>query len=61
MVSLLISVLVLVLILGAICFIIRSAPFIDEPFKSWGIWAVMVIGLIVFIMMLLPLANVQLP
>lgn len=59
MVSALITVVVVVLILAAIVGIIRTAPFIEEPMKSWACWAICVIGLLIIVVTLLPLAGVH--
>ena len=57
MIELLITILVILLVCGAIVFIVRSAPFIEEPFKSWAVWVIMVIALLLVLLRVIPLLH----
>jgi len=59
MVGLLISLLIIILVLGLVAFLIRQAPFIDEPYKQWALYAVLVVAVLIIIIKLLPLAGVS--
>jgi len=54
-IGILVFVAVVVLICGLIAYLIRSAPFIEEPFKSFGVWAVLAVAIIVIVIKLLEL------
>lgn len=54
-IGILVFVAVVVLICGLIAYLIRSAPFIEEPFKSFGVWAVLAVAIIIIVMKLLEL------
>ena len=60
MVSILVSLLILILVLGLVAFLVQQAPFIPEPYKSFALYLVLFIGVIIMILKLLPLANVSL-
>ncbi len=52
MVMMLLYVLAVVLVAGAVVFLIRQAPFIDEQYKQFGVWVVLVFAVIFLVMML---------
>lgn len=54
-ISILIFVAVVVLICGLIAYLIRSAPFIEDPFKSFGVWAILAVAIILIVVKLLEL------
>jgi hypothetical protein len=54
-IGILVFVAVVVLICGLIAYLIRSAPFIEEPFKSFGVWAILAVAIIVIVIKLLEL------
>lgn len=54
-IAIVIFVAVVVLLCGLIAYLIRSAPFIDEPFKSLGVWAVLAVAIVLIIIKLLEL------
>lgn len=54
-IGILIFIAVVVVICGLLAFLIRSAPFIEEPFKSWGVWALMAVAAILIVIKLLEL------
>ncbi len=54
-IGMLVFVAVVVLICGLIAYLIRSAPFIEEPFKSFGVWAVLAVAIILLVVKLLEL------
>jgi hypothetical protein len=44
--------LILCIVAGGLTWLVRSAPFIPEPFKSyicWGIWAILVLVLLLWL------------
>lgn len=59
LIGLLITILIVALIAGLVIFLIRRAPFIEEPFKSWAEYLVIVIAVIIVILRLLPLIGVS--
>lgn len=59
LIALLITILIVALIAGLVIFLIRRAPFIEEPFKSWAEYLVIVIAVIIVILRLLPLIGVS--
>lgn len=54
-VGILIFVVVVVVIAGLLAYLLRSAPFVEEPFKSVGVWAILAIAIIVIVIKLLEL------
>ncbi len=54
-ISILVFVAVVVLICGLVAYLIRSAPFVEEPFKSFGVWAVLAVAIILIVIKLLEL------
>lgn len=54
-IGILVFVAVVVLICGLIAYLIRSAPFIEEPFKSFGVWAILAVAIIIIVIKLLEL------
>jgi len=59
LVSVLIFIVVVLLICGLLAYLLRSAPFVDEPFKSWGVWAIMAVAIILIVVKLLELLGVS--
>jgi uncharacterized BrkB/YihY/UPF0761 family membrane protein len=59
MISVLVSIVVIVLICGLLAWLIRSAPFVEEPFRSWGVWAIMAVAAILIILQLVGLTGVD--
>lgn len=59
LIALLITILIVALIAGLVIFLIRRAPFIEEPFKSWAEYLVIVIAVIILILRALPLIGVS--
>lgn len=55
LIGILIFIAVVVLICGLIAYLIRSAPFIEEPFKSFGVWAVLAVAILLIVVKLLEL------
>ncbi len=60
MISTLITILIIVIVCGAIAFLLQRAPFIEEPFKSFGVYALLVVAVILIVLQLAGLANVSL-
>lgn len=58
MVSTLIFIVVVVVIAGLLAWLIQSAPFIVEPLKSIGVWAICAIAVLIIVLKLLGLAGV---
>lgn len=54
-IGILVFIAVVVLICGLIAYLIRSAPFIEEPFKSFGVWAILAVAIIIIVIKLLEL------
>lgn len=54
-ISVLLFIVVVVIVAGLLSYLLRSAPFIDEPFKSWGAWAIIAVAIIVIVLKLLEL------
>ena len=61
MLSSLVTILIILVICGAIAFLLNRAPFIEEPFKSFGVWAILCVAVILVILQLAGLAGVSLP
>ena len=59
LIGLLITILVVALIAGLVVYLIRRAPMIEEPFKSWAEYLVIVIAVIIIILRALPLIGVH--
>ncbi len=59
LIGLLITILVVALIAGLVVYLIRRAPMIEEPFKSWAEYLVIVIAVIIIIVRALPLVGVS--
>jgi hypothetical protein len=55
LIGLLIFIVVVAIICGLLAYLLRSAPFIEEPFKSWGSWAILAVGIILVVIKLLEL------
>lgn len=60
MVSILITIVVVILIVGILAYVIQAAPFIAEPFKSFAVWALIAAAAIIIILQLAGLAGVHL-
>jgi flagellar biosynthesis protein FliQ len=58
LIGLLITILIVALIAGLVVYLIRRAPMIEEPFKSWAEYLVIVIAVIIIILRALPLIGV---
>lgn len=61
MITILITIVVVILICGILAFLIQAAPFIAEPFKSFGVWVLIAVAAIIIIIELASLAGVHLP
>jgi hypothetical protein len=59
LVGLLIFLLVVFLICGLVVFLIRRAPFIEQPFKAWAEYAVVVVAVLIVIIRLLQALGVS--
>lgn len=59
----LIGLVVLIIIVGIVCglivWLIRAAPFIPEPFKTWAEYLVYVVAVLVILMRALPLLGIS--
>lgn len=60
MLTLLIYIVVVCLVAGILAYILRSAPFVEEPFKSWGVWAIIVVALLIIMFKILEVAGISL-
>lgn len=58
LIGLLITILIVALVAGLVVYLIRRAPMIEEPFKSWAEYLVIVIAVIIIILRALPLIGV---
>jgi hypothetical protein len=58
LIGLLITILIVGFIASLVVFLIRRAPMIEEPFKSWAEYLVIVIAVIIIILRALPLIGV---
>jgi uncharacterized membrane-anchored protein len=58
LIGLLITILIVGFIAGLVIYLIRRAPFIEEPFKSWAEWIVIAIAVLILIARALPLIGV---
>lgn len=47
------DIVILLVVVGIIAFLIQRAPFIDEPYKSWALYALLVFVAIAIIVMVL--------
>lgn len=59
LVGLLIAIIVIALVAGLLVFLVRSAPFIAAPFKTWLEWAIIAIAILCIILQALPLIGVS--
>ena len=59
LIHLVIAILIVGLICGLIVWLIRSAPFIAEPFKSWAEYLVYVVAVLVILVRALPLLGIS--
>lgn len=57
MVEILIAIVIIFIVAGAICGLIQYAPFIPQPLKSWAIYAVGAVALVLIIIQLLGLLK----
>lgn len=55
---LVIAIIIVGLICGLIVWLIRAAPFIADPFKSWAEYLVYVVGVLIILVRALPLIGV---
>lgn len=60
MVSILVTIVVVILIVGILAYVIQAALFIAEPFKSFAVWALIAAAAIIIILQLAGLAGVHL-
>jgi uncharacterized iron-regulated membrane protein len=60
LIALLIALLIVGFIAGLIIYLIRRAPFIEEPFKAWAEWIVIAIAVLIIVARALPLVGVSL-
>jgi len=63
MIESLISLIIVLIVVGIVCglvvWLIRAAPFIPEPFKSWAEYLVYVVAILVILAKALPLIGVH--
>ncbi|NNU70431.1 hypothetical protein G9X67_34840 [Rhizobium sp. WYCCWR 11152] len=59
LIGLLITILIVGFIASLVVFLIRRAPMIEEPFKSWAEYLVIAIAVIIIILRALPLIGVS--
>ncbi len=60
MISLLIYIAIVAIIAGVIAFLVRSAPFIEEPLKSWAVWAIIAVAVLIILFRIAGLADINL-
>lgn len=60
LIGLIIALIVVGIVCGLIVWLIRAAPFIPEPFKSWAEYLVYVVAVLVILVRALPLIGVSL-
>ena len=60
MLTLLIYIVVVCLVAGILAYILRSAPFVEEPFNSWGVWALLCGAALIILFKILAVAGVSL-
>lgn len=60
MLTLLIYIVVVCLVAGILAYILRSAPFVEEPFKSWGVWAILCVAALIILFKILEVTGVSL-
>ncbi len=60
MLSILVTILIILVICGAVAFLLQRAPFIEEPFKSFGVWCILVVAVILIILQIAGLAGFHL-
>jgi hypothetical protein len=58
LVSLFIAGVIIAIVAGLIVYLIRRAPFLDQPFQLWAEYAVIVLAVLIFILRALPLIGV---
>lgn len=59
LIALLVAIIVVGLVCGLIVWLIRAAPFIPEPFKSWAEYLVYVVAVLIILAKALPLLGVN--
>lgn len=59
MISILVTIVIIVVICGLVAFLLQQAPFIAEPFKSFGVYAILVVAVILIVLQLAGLAGVH--
>lgn len=55
--SVLITILIIVIVCGVIAWLINLAPFIEATFKTIGVYAIIVVAVILILMQILPLVK----
>lgn len=55
--SILITILIIVLVCGVIAWLINQAPFIEATFKTIGVYACIVVAVILVLLQVLPLLR----
>jgi len=58
LIALIIALIIVGIICGLVVWLIRAAPFIPEPFKSWAEYLVYVVAVLVILAKALPLIGV---
>ncbi len=53
----LIAVFVICIVIGLLVMLVRRAPFIDEPWRSWAEWLLYAIGVVAILAAALPLLR----
>jgi branched-subunit amino acid transport protein len=60
LIGLIIALIIVGIVCGLVVWLIRAAPFIPEPFKSWAEYLVYVVAVLVILVRALPLIGVSL-
>ena len=60
LIGLIIAFIIVGIVCGLVVWLIRAAPFIPEPFKSWAEYLVYVVAVLVILVRALPLIGVSL-
>lgn len=59
LIGLIIALIIVGIVCGLIVWLIRAAPFIPEPFKSWAEYLVYVVAVLVILAKALPLIGIS--
>jgi uncharacterized iron-regulated membrane protein len=59
LIALAVLILIVGLVAGLVVWLIRAAPFIEEPFKSGSVWLVYVVAVLIILAKALPLIGVN--